>query len=161
MCARMVIASIVSLLPFLCTFAAADVAPPYVPVTPPPGPTEVDKAYQYSTIGQELAYAKLAYDAAARTSVNAVDPKRQGPQAAGTKLQIVSPTCGMSCPQCPACPQYTAGLGNCRSATIGCVVPPATRPEAPKCGACNDPQQIAQWTRLCAAVYPLLFALTL
>ena len=61
MCARMVRAAIVSVLLFLCTLAAADVAPPYVYVTPPPGPTEVDKVYQYSTIGQELACAARSH----------------------------------------------------------------------------------------------------
>jgi len=157
MYARMVRAAIVSILPFLCTFAAADVMPmpPGMPVTPPVGPTELDKAYYYSTIGQELAYAKLASDAASYTSVKTVDPKGQSPQAAGAKLQAASPTCGMSCPQ------YTAGLGNCRSATIGCGLSPSTRPEVPKCGACNGPRQIAQWTRLCAAICPLLFTLSL
>jgi hypothetical protein len=159
----MVTAAIVSILPFLCTFAAADVMPmpPGVPVTPPAGPTELDKGYYYSTIGQELAYAKLASDAAARTSAKIVDPKGQSHQAAGAKLQAASPTCAMSCPQCPAYPQYTAGLGNCRSATIGCGLSPASRPEVPKCGACNAPMQIAQWTRLCAAICPLLFTLSL
>jgi hypothetical protein len=157
----MVRAAIVSILPFLCTYAAADVAPPYVPVTPPVGPTEVDKVYYYSTIGQELAYAKLASDAAAQTSAKTVDPKGQGPQAVAAKPQTTSPMCGMSCAQCPACTQCTVGLGNCGSTMAGCGLSPASRPEAPKCGTCDGPMQIAQWARLCAAVCPFLFTLTL
>jgi len=161
MCARMVRAAIVSVLLFLCTLAAADVAPPYVYVTPPPGPTEVDKVYQYSTIGQELAYAKIASDAAARTPAKPVDPKGQAAEAAGVKLQTASFTCGMSCPQCLACAQCMAGLGNCGSTTIGWGLSPASRPEAPSRGTCDGPMQIAQWARLCAAVCPFLFTLTL
>jgi len=163
MCARMVRAAIVSILPFLCAFAAADVMPmpPGVPAPMPAGPTELDKGYYYSTIGQELAYAKLASDTAARTSATSVDPKRQGPQAAGAKPQTAAPTCGVSCPQCPAYPQCTIGLGNCRSAMAGCGLSPASRTEAPKSGACNNPMQIAQWNRFAAAICPLLFTLSL
>lgn len=52
---------------FLCGIAAAQIAP--VPpaavglVTPQAAPTEMDKAYHYSTIGQELAYTVIREDA--------------------------------------------------------------------------------------------------
>lgn len=162
MCARMMRAAIVSILPFLCAFAAADVMPmpPGVPAPMPAGPTELDRGYYYSTIGQELAYAKLASDAA-RTSASATGSKREDPQAGGAKPQTTAPVCGMPCPQCPAYPQCTIGLGNCRSAMTRCGLLPARQTEAPKSGACNNPMQVAQWNRLASAICPLLFTLSL
>jgi hypothetical protein len=49
----------------LCSIATAQVLPQ---------PTEVDKAYYYSTIGQELAYAKIREDAYAARKPDKVAP---------------------------------------------------------------------------------------
>jgi hypothetical protein len=67
---RMVGTHIVAILALLCGSVTADVPMPPVafigagpavacPMPPQAGPTEMDKAYYYSTIGQELAYAAL------------------------------------------------------------------------------------------------------
>ena len=76
-----------------------------LPVTPQVGPTEVDKAYYYSTIGQELTYAKIREDAARKVDVAAPNPKPQ----VGTGLRVpcgVSPLSPILCPPvsalCPA-----------------------------------------------------------
>jgi hypothetical protein len=85
-------------LALLSSTVAADVAPVpagtllgpgpvlVLPVPLQTGPTEVDKAYYYSTIGQELAYAKIREDAARKVDVAAPNPKPQ----VGTRLQAPS-----------------------------------------------------------------------
>jgi len=101
MSTRIVGVCIAAVLALLTSIAAAQVlpAPPDVLVgqgqavieliTPRPGPTPMDKAYYYSTIGQELAYAKIREDAARKPNVAAANPK---PQIGGGLPSSLLPT---------------------------------------------------------------------
>lgn len=97
---------IAAVLSLLSTLAAAQVAPvPPALVTPQMAPTELDKAYYYSTIGQELAYAKVREDAASKADAAAPNAKPD----LGTWLQArcaISPLAPILCPPvsvlCPA-----------------------------------------------------------
>lgn len=99
---------------FLTTFSAIATAQ----MTPPPGVvvpgacvampqtglTEVDKAYYYSTIGQELAYAKIREDAAAKPANVAPSVKPQvgtglqGPCGIGLLPSAFCPAMSCLCP---------------------------------------------------------------
>jgi hypothetical protein len=96
--------------------AAADVAPlpaatllgpgpaPVCPAVQQTGPTEVDKAYYYSTIGQELAYAKVREDAARQA--DKVSPSSRPQTGLGLRAPSpVSPLSPILCPPvCVLCP---------------------------------------------------------
>ena len=164
MCARMVRVGIVSILPLLCTVAAADIAPmlPAVPVTPPAGPTEMDRVYYYSTIGQEMAYAKLASEATGRASACPAESKQPGTPTPGSKVQAPTRGCVGLCRQCPAaCPRWSVGLGCGESGTAMCGLSRASQPEPLKSGIARGPMRIAQWNRFAVAICPILFALGL
>lgn len=110
MSTRIVGTHIAVFLALLCGIAAAQVAsvPPGVvvgpgavvvlPTTPQAGPTEVDRAYYYSTIGQELSYAKIREDAASKPANLASNEKPQ----VGTGLQAPSGVDPLSSAFCPA-----------------------------------------------------------
>jgi len=106
MTTRIVALPIAAVLSVLGTLASAHVAPvPPAFVMPQAGPTEVDRAYYYSTIGQELTYAKIRQDAARKVDVTAPSPKPR----VGTRHQApstVHPLCPLLCPPvsnlCPA-----------------------------------------------------------
>jgi len=106
MSTRIVGTHIAVVLSLLSTLAAAQVAPfPPALVAPQTGPTELDRAYYYSTIGQELAYAKVREDAARKPDAPAPNAKPE----TGTGLQApcaVSPLAPILCPPvfvlCPA-----------------------------------------------------------
>lgn len=68
---------IAAFLALLCGIAAAQVAPFPPGGLAAPRPTEVDKAYYYSTIGQELAYAKIREDAVRKPEIAPPSPKPQ------------------------------------------------------------------------------------
>jgi hypothetical protein len=78
-------------------------------VAPQTGPTELDKAYYYSTIGQELAYAKIREEAASKPdkAVPSVKPPVGG-GLPSSPLQApggVSPLSSVFCPSVSAlCP---------------------------------------------------------
>jgi hypothetical protein len=89
MSTRIVGTHIAAFLTFVSGIAAGQVAPVppgvvvgpgavmVLPAMPRAGPTEVDKAYYYSTIGQELAYAKIREDAASKPANSASNGKPQ------------------------------------------------------------------------------------
>jgi len=89
-----------------------------LPVVTQAGPTEVDKAYYYSTIGQELAYARIREDAARKVDVVAPNPRAQ----VGTRLQAPAtahPLYPLLCPPVSAlCPTPSGLLGRLEAA--GC-----------------------------------------
>ena len=121
---------VVVVLTLLGGTVAADVAPMPVgtllgpgpalvlPVVTQTGPTEVDRAYYYSTIGQELAYAKMREDAARKVDVVAANPKPQ----VGTGRHapaIVDPLSPLLCPRISTlCPTPSGLLGRLEAA--GC-----------------------------------------
>jgi len=78
-------------------------------ITPRMGPTETDKAYYYSTIGQELAYAKIREEAARKPDKAAPDVKPPvGGGVPSSPLQApsgVNPLPSVFCPNVSAlCP---------------------------------------------------------
>ncbi len=78
MSTRIVGMHVAAVLALLSTVAVAQPVSPFPPGTlVTPGPTELDKAYQYSTIGQELAYAKIRENAGGKPDGVAPNPKPQ------------------------------------------------------------------------------------
>jgi len=78
MSTRIVGMHIAAVLTLLCGIAAAQPVSPFPPgVLVVPGPTELDKAYQYSMIGQELAYAKMRENTASKPEGAVPNPKPQ------------------------------------------------------------------------------------
>ncbi len=78
MSTRIVGIHIAAVLALLSTVAAAQPVSPFPPAfLAAPRPNEVDKAYQYSIIGQELAYAKIREYAAGKPDGIAPNPKPQ------------------------------------------------------------------------------------
>ena len=67
MSTRIVGIHIAAVLALLSSVAAGPVSPFPPSSLAVPGPNELDKAYQYSMIGQELAYAKIRENAAGKT----------------------------------------------------------------------------------------------
>ena len=111
---RIVGTHLAAVLAFLGGIAAADVAPialvgpghaVILPNPSQPQPTELDKAYYYSTIGQELAYAKVRENAAQQTPAAAPKSKSQAGIGLGAP-SAVSPLFSAFCPGistlCPA-----------------------------------------------------------
>jgi hypothetical protein len=103
---------IAMVLAFLCDLSAACIAPtPFEVAIASPGPTEPDRAYYYSTVGQELTYARVR-EASART---AIQPARSVSQPArkSCDLLVPGPKCaplGDFCPMslrtlCPPLPR--------------------------------------------------------
>jgi hypothetical protein len=78
MSTRIVGTCIAAVLALLSAIAAGQ---PVAPLPPSflaaPRPNEVDKAFQYSTIGQELAYAKIRENAGGKRDGIASNPKPQ------------------------------------------------------------------------------------
>ena len=125
MSTRIVGTHIAAFLALLSGIAAGQVAPvpPGVavvvwPAAPQTAPTEVDKAYYYSTIGQELAYAKIREEAASKPAGTAPSCRPQ----VGTECQArlgVHPPCPVFCPGVLAfCPPPSRLL--CRLEAAGC-----------------------------------------
>jgi len=83
MSTRIVGTHVAAVVVLLCGIAAAQIAPvPPGPaavglVTPQTGPTDMDQAYHYSTIGQELAYANIRENTARKPDCAAPNPKPQ------------------------------------------------------------------------------------
>jgi len=116
---RIVALTIAAVLSLLSTLAAGHVAPvPPACAVPQTGPTEVDRAYYYSTIGQELTYAKIQQDAARKRVVAAPSPR----PPMGSRPQVPSVTGPLSpllCPPVPAlCPAPSRLLSRLEAA--GC-----------------------------------------
>jgi hypothetical protein len=66
----MVKTGIVVILASLCNLAACVAQIPPCPPMTPPGQTELDKAYYYSTINQEMVYARLRQNQAFAASTS-------------------------------------------------------------------------------------------
>ena len=125
MSTRMVGTHTAAFLALLSGIAAGQVAPvpPGVavvvwPAAPQTAPTEVDKAYYYSTIGQELAYAKIREEAASKPAGAAPSGKAQ--VGIGLRASLgVNPLCSAFCPGILAfCPPPSRLL--CRLEAAGC-----------------------------------------
>ncbi len=105
---------IAAVLAVLCGIALAQVAPAPADVLAGPGPavtgliapqpaaTELDRAYYYSTVGQELAYAKTRENAAGRPSIAAPNPQPKVGRGLPSSLLMtpfgVSPLSSVFCP---------------------------------------------------------------
>jgi len=92
-------------------------------IAPRPRPTELDKAYYYSAIGQDLAYAKLRENATGKPDIAAPNPQPQiGRSLPSSLLPILSRVSPLSSVFCPA---------------VSSLCPPSSRlagrPEAPGC----------------------------
>ena len=133
MSTRIVGMHVAAVLALLSTVAAAQPVSPFPPGTlVTPGPTELDKAYQYSMIGQELAYAKIRENAGGkpdgasaeseaadwgRLSLFAASGSRQG-QSSVLGLQS---RCFVALPAAILARRQAGGRG---IQTVGCPGPP-------------------------------------